>query len=221
MAISELSGKPPKVLVGGIFEELAPIQVEVKSVLKPELNMPVSIALSDKEYHHSPLYGMPVHPKVTLRHFIRLSWQFFSTPGWRDTLWVYSTMTRPGHEPRLLDLESSALTMRPSPHSFYPGGVSNIPDRVFLRFPEEGSWGISSGQRCFLPRLLSLPTFQTIYLQAWVTFCPAFWKFWRWSERLSRDSIWRPNQNSRADNPQYLVPNGHDHVSVWYSKMQP
>ena len=73
MAISELSGKPPKVLVGGIFEELAPIQVEVKSVLKPELNMPVSIALSDKEYHHSPLYGMPVHPKVTLRHFIRLS----------------------------------------------------------------------------------------------------------------------------------------------------
>ena len=73
MAISELSGKPPKVLVGGIFEELAPIQVEVNSVLKPELNMPVSIALSDKEYHHSPLYGMPVHPKVTLRHFIRLS----------------------------------------------------------------------------------------------------------------------------------------------------
>ena len=78
MAIGELSGKPPKVLVGGggvggIFEELAPIQVEVKSVLKPELNMPVSIALSDKEYHHSPLYGMPVHPKVTLRHFIRLS----------------------------------------------------------------------------------------------------------------------------------------------------
>ena len=73
MAISELSGKPPKVLVGGIFEELAPIQVEVKSVLKPELNMPVSIAVSDKEYHHSPLYGMPVHPKVTLRHFIRLS----------------------------------------------------------------------------------------------------------------------------------------------------
>ena len=100
-------------------------------------------------------------------------------------------------------------------------GGSNIPNRVFLRFPEEGSWGISSGQRCFLPRLLSLPTFQTIYLQAWVTFCPAFWKFWRWSERLSRDSIWRPNQNSRADNPQYLVPNGHDHVSVWYSKMQP
>ena len=73
MAISELSGKPPKVLEGGIFEELVPIQVEVKSVLKPELNMPVSIALSDKEYHHSPLYGMPVHPKVTLRHFIRLS----------------------------------------------------------------------------------------------------------------------------------------------------
>ena len=75
MAISKLSGKPPKVLRegGGIFEKLAPIQVEVKSVLKPELNMPVSIALSDKEYHHSPLYGMPVHPKVTLRHFIRLS----------------------------------------------------------------------------------------------------------------------------------------------------
>ena len=203
-----------------MFEELAHIQVEVKSVLKPELNMPVSIALSDKEYHHSPLYGMPVHPKVTLRHFIRLSWQFSSTPGWRDTLWVHSTMTRPGHEPRLLDLESSALTMRPSPTASIRGG-SNIPNRVFLRFPEEGSWGISSGQRCFLPRLLSLPTFQTIYLQAWVTFCPAFWKFWRWSERLSRDSIWRPNQNSRADNPQYLVPNGHDHVSVWYSKMQP
>lgn len=72
MAISELSGKPPKVLRGGIFEELAR-RVEVKSVLKPELDMPVSIALSDKEYHHSPLYGMPVHPKVTLRHFIRLS----------------------------------------------------------------------------------------------------------------------------------------------------
>lgn len=66
----------PKVLVGGgrgIFEELVPIQVEVKSVLKPELNMPVSIALSDKDYHQSPLYGMTVHPKVTLRHFIRLS----------------------------------------------------------------------------------------------------------------------------------------------------
>ena len=72
MAISELSGKPPKVLRGGIFEGLAR-RVEVKSVLKPELDMPVSIALSDKEYHHSPLYGMPVHPKVTLRHFIRLS----------------------------------------------------------------------------------------------------------------------------------------------------
>lgn len=72
MAISELSGKPPKVLRRGIFEELAR-RVEVKSVLKPELDMPVSIALSDKEYHHSPLYGMPVHPKVTLRHFIRLS----------------------------------------------------------------------------------------------------------------------------------------------------
>ena len=73
MAIGELSGKPPKVLRGGgIFEELAR-RVEVKSVLKPELDMPVSIALSDKEYHHSPLYGMPVHPKVTLRHFIRLS----------------------------------------------------------------------------------------------------------------------------------------------------
>lgn len=107
---------------GGIFEELVPIQVEVKSVLKPELNMPVSIALSDKEYHHSPLYGMPVHPKVTLRHFIRLSWQFSSTPGWRDTLWVHSTMTRPGHEPRLLDLESSALTMRPSPTASIQGG---------------------------------------------------------------------------------------------------
>lgn len=73
MAISELSGKPPKVLLGRGGGGGKVIQVEVKSVLKPELNMPVSIALSDKGYHHSPLYGMPVHPKVTLRHFIRLS----------------------------------------------------------------------------------------------------------------------------------------------------
>ena len=64
MAISELSGKPPKVLGGGIFEELVPIQVEVKSVLKPELNMPVSIALSDKEYHHSPCMECQFIPRL-------------------------------------------------------------------------------------------------------------------------------------------------------------
>lgn len=182
--------------------------------------MPVSIALSDKEYHHSPCMECQFIPRLPSG----------TSSGFPDNFPVLLdgeihceyTAQWPGQATNPdFSTWSLAHLLWDRPPQLLSRGGSNIPNRVFLRFPEEGSWGISSGQRCFLPRLLSLPTFQTIYLQAWVTFCPAFWKFWRWSERLSRDSIWRPNQNSRADNPQYLVPNGHDHVSVWYSKMQP
>ena len=53
-------------------------------------------------------------------------------------------------------------------------GGSNIPNRVFLRFPEEGSWGISSGQRCFLPRLLSYPLFKQFTYRLESRFAPLF-----------------------------------------------
>ena len=76
-------------------------------------------AWSSKEYHYSLLDGMLVYHKVIPQHFIRLPCQYpIIPPGWREA-WgkclakELNTLTQPGLDPRPLDQEHNALTIKP------------------------------------------------------------------------------------------------------------
>ena len=75
-----------------------------------------------KEYFYSPLDGMLVHRRVTPALNLRL---FIFSPGCLAQ--EHNTMTRPELEPRPLDPESSALTVRPPHLPRVPGFALNNP----------------------------------------------------------------------------------------------
>ena len=115
------------------------------------------------------------------------------TPGWREALWEWSVLPkktitqcpRPGLEPRLLDPETSAQTMRPPP-------LSRLVNNSIIRCWESRRWAWSkvnmspiaeaSGRvhRPHVPwSLLSAEIFiQDISWPSLAVCCP--WEYWYW-----------------------------------------
>ena len=124
-----------------ILAEAYKVCKRAKWPIRPEL-ISVSVAWSDQEYFYSPLDGMLVHRRATPS--IKFADTHLSTPGWRETLWEFSTLPnnttqclRSGLGQGSLDPEPSALNIVPSKRTkvhikVWHSPTGRIPFRLLL-----------------------------------------------------------------------------------------